>query len=157
MKNNWYVLYTAPRAEKRIKDKLEAKEIECYLPLHRRPKVWSDRVKMIDTPLFSSYIFVKCKETEIISLLRIRGVAKVVFHNGHPAVIRQGEIDAIKQFIDQAKEKTLCAGDDVEILAGLMKKRVGKIVKIKKKYLLLHIEQLAATVCINIEKVIPVK
>ena len=157
MKNNWFVLYTAPRAEKRIQENLEAKEIECYLPLHRCPKVWSDRVKMIDMPLFTSYIFVKCNEVEIFSMLRIAGVAKVVFHNGHPAVIRQSEIDAIKMFIEHAKERVLCTGDEVEILAGLMKKKVGKIVKIKKKYLLLHIEQLAATVCVNIEKVTPVK
>jgi len=157
MKNNWYVLYTSPRAEKRVKEKLDVSEVECYLPLHRCPKVWSDRVKMVDIPLFNSYIFVKCNAFEILSLLRINGVAKVVFYNGRPAVIRQAEIDAIKQFIDHAKEKVLCTGDEVEILAGLMKKRVGKIVKIKKKYLMLHIEQLAATVCVNIESVAPVK
>jgi ribosomal protein L24 len=50
----------------------------------------------------------------------------------------------------------LVAGDEVEILTGAMKKRAGKIIKIKKKYLYLHIEQLAATVCVNIESVLPV-
>ena len=157
MRKNWYVLYTAPRAEKRIKEKLDACEVECYLPLHRCPKVWSDRVKMVDIPLFNSYIFVKCNAYEILPLLRIRGVAKVIFYNGRPAVIRQVEIDAIRQFIDHAKEKVLCTGDEVEILAGLMKKKVGKIVKIRKKFLLLHIEQLAATVCVNTESVAPIK
>ncbi|MDR2917498.1 MAG: UpxY family transcription antiterminator [Tannerella sp.] len=152
-KTNWYVLYTTPRSEKRVKEKLEWNGVECYLPLHRSPRVWSDRVKMVDIPLFNSYIFVKCKESEILSLIRINGVVKVVFYDGKPAVIRQAEVDAIKMFIEEAEGKVLCTGDEVEILAGSMKNKSGKIIKIKKKYLVLHIEQLAATICVNTESV----
>jgi transcription antitermination factor NusG len=155
MIQNWYILYTSPRFEKRVKERLEWNGVDCYLPLHRCPRVWSDRVKMVDMPLFNSYIFVRCKQHEIMSLLRITGVVRVVFYNGHPAIVRQQEIDAIKQFIEKAKEKVLCTGDEVEILTGSMKNKSGKIVKIKKKYLILHIEQLAATVCINTERIAP--
>jgi len=154
-KQNWYVLYTSPRFEKCVKERLEWNGVECYLPLHRCPRVWSDRVKMVDMPLFNSYIFVRCNAYEVIPLIRINGVARVVFYDGHPAIVRQSEIDAIKQFLEEAKEKVLCSGDEVEILTGSMKKRFGKIVKIKKKYLVLHIEQLAATVCVNTQNVAP--
>lgn len=44
-KTSWYVLYTAPRAEKQVRDRIDALGIECWLPLHRAPRVWSDRVK----------------------------------------------------------------------------------------------------------------
>ncbi|MDR0574919.1 MAG: UpxY family transcription antiterminator [Tannerella sp.] len=152
-KTNWYVLYTTPRAEKRVKEKLEWNGVECYLPLHRSPRVWSDRVKLVDIPLFNSYIFVKCREAEILSLLRINGVVRVIFYDGKPAVIRQAEVDAIRMFIKEAEGKVLCAGDEVEILTGSMKNKSGKIIKIKKKYILLRIEQLAATVCVNVESV----
>jgi len=157
IKNNWYVLYTSPRFEKRVKERVEQNGIECYLPLHRCPRVWSDRVKLVDIPLFHSYIFVSCKAHEVMPLIRINGVVRVVYYNGKPAVIRQFEIDTIKQFLEKAKEKVLVAGEDVEILTGSMKKRNGKIVKIKKKYIVLHIEQLAATVCVNIESITPIK
>ena len=153
IKENWYILYTTPRAEKRVKEKLEMNGTTCYLPLHRRPRVWSDRIKMVDMPLFNSYIFVKCKVYELFSFIRINGVVRIVFYDGQPAIIRQSEIDAVKQFIDQATEKVLCTGDEVEILTGSMKKKFGKIIRIKKKYILLHIEQLAATVCVNTESV----
>ena len=152
---NWYILYTLPRFEKRVKERLESNGVVCYLPLHRCPRVWSDRVKMVDIPLFSSYIFVRCKSHEIMPLIHVNGVVRVVFYDGHPAIVRQLEIDAIRQFIEAAKEKVLCTGDEVEILTGSMKKKCGKIVKIKKKYLLLHIEQLTATVCVNIASVAP--
>lgn len=59
---NWYVLYTFPRAEKQVKERLEREGIDCWLPLHRSPRVWSDRVKLVDVPLFNSYIFVHCAE-----------------------------------------------------------------------------------------------
>ena len=149
----WYALYTKPRFEKRVKEELESYGFECYLPLHRSPRVWSDRVKLVDIPLFSSYIFVRCKEFEILPLIRIKGVVRVVFHNGKPALIRDQEINAIKVFIEMAKDKVLCSGDEVEILAGTMKSKSGMIIMIKKKYLVLRIEQLAATVCVNNENV----
>ena len=151
----WYTLYTRPRFEKRVKEELEANNYECYLPLHRTPRTWSDRIKLVDMPLFSSYIFVMCKESDIFSLIRINGVVRVVFYNKKPAVIRQKDIDAIKLFIEAAEGKILCTGDEVQILAGTMKNKSGRIVKIKKKYLILSIDQLAATVCVNTEYVVP--
>ena len=50
-KQNWYVLYTAPRAEKQVKQRLDAQGIKSWLPLHKTPRVWSDRVKIVEIPL----------------------------------------------------------------------------------------------------------
>jgi len=153
---NWYAVYTTPRAEKRVKERLETNGFECYLPLLRSPRVWSDRVKIVDIPLFNSYIFVKCGNAEMRSLLHINGVVKVVFHEGKPAVVPHREIDAIKMFIERADGKELCTGDEVEMLIGPMKNVSGKIIEIKKKYLILHIEQLQATVCVKMGSVAPI-
>ncbi|MDR1223844.1 MAG: UpxY family transcription antiterminator [Tannerella sp.] len=154
---NWYALYTQPRAEKRVKEKLDLSGVESYLPLHRTPRVWSDRVKMVDLPLFNSYIFVKCRESEILRMNSVNGVVKIVFYDGKPAKISQQEIDAIQTFISEASGRVLCQGDEVEILTGSLKHRSGEIIKIKKKYILLHIPQLRATVCVNTESVAPLK
>ena len=61
---SWYVLYTAARAEKQVAARIEAEGVEkggveAYLPLHRRRKKWSDRIKVVEEPLFRSYVFVK--------------------------------------------------------------------------------------------------
>ena len=98
----------------------------------------------------------KCNASEIYQLPKIYGVARIVFYDGKPAVIRQKEIDAIRLFLREASGKVLAAGDEVEILTGAMKKISGKIMRIKKKYLVLHIEPLAATVCVNMDSVAPV-
>ena len=58
---------------------------------------------------------------ELRNLTRVYGVARIVYYNGKPAVVRQKEIDAIQEFLDQASEHVLCPGEEVEILCGAMK------------------------------------
>ena len=140
-KTSWYVLYTAPRAEKQVRDRIDALGIECWLPLHRTPRVWSDRVKIVELPLFNSYLFVRCTDPELRNLIRVYGVARIVYYNGKPAVVRQKEIDAIQEFLDQASEHALCPGEEVEILCGAMKHVSGKVKKIKKNHLVLYLER----------------
>ena len=139
-KTSWYVLYTAPRAEKQVRDRIDALGVECWLPLHRAPRVWSDRVKIVELPLFNSYLFVRCTDPELRNLTRVYGVARK-------------EIDAIQDFLDQASEHALCPGEEVEILCGAMKHVSGKVKKIKKNHLVLYLEQLGATVCVKLDDV----
>jgi transcription antitermination factor NusG len=149
----WYVLYTFPRSEKKVQARLDEQLFETYLPLHKSPRVWSDRVKMIDKPLFSSYLFVRCLDVQLYTLLHIYGVVRIVYYCGRPAVVRQKEIDAIRQFLLQAAERPLCIGEEAEILSGSMKHVSGKILEIKKNRLILSIEQLGATVSVNLSDV----
>lgn len=160
MENNinkqWYVLYTSPRAEKKVHERLIAQGVTSWLPLHRSPRVWSDRVKLVDIPLYNSYLFVHCHESELIGFLRIYGVARIVYYAGKPAVVRQKEIDAIKEFLTEASGRTLIVGDEVEILRGGLKNVSGKIKKIKKKYIYLYLEQLGVTVSVKTDDIAPV-
>lgn len=154
---NWYVLYTAPRAEKQVKERINMLGVECWLPLHCTPRVWSDRVKIVEIPLFSSYVFVRCTDAVLRDLLKVYGVIRIVFYNQKPAIVRQVEVDAIKEFLKQAAEHELCAGEEVEILTGAMRHVSGKIKKIKKNHLMLYLEQLGATVCVKLTDVARVK
>lgn len=154
---HWYVLYTSPRAEKQVRDRLQAKGIDCWLPLHRTPRKWSDRVKMIDIPLYNSYIFVHTTEANLHELYKVYGVNRIVHYNGKPAIIRQNEIDAIKYFLQQAAERTLVEGEEVEILCGSLKNISGVVKTIKRKHLILFIESINATVCVSLEVVSPKK
>ena len=53
----WYALYTKPRWEKKIDASLIKKNIESWCPLQKIEKQWTDRKKIIEEPLFKSYIF----------------------------------------------------------------------------------------------------
>ncbi|MDX9748749.1 MAG: UpxY family transcription antiterminator [Paludibacter sp.] len=158
-KTQWYVLYTTPRAEKQVEQRLMATGLEVFLPVHLCPRKWADRVKMIEVPLFSSYIFVKTTDPELRKLLKIPGVVRIVYHSGVPAVIRENEINAIRTFLDKAKEKELIheLGEDLLIACGPLKDISGKVKKINKSHLLLYIEQLGCSVCVAMNQVVKSK
>ena len=83
-KTSWYVLYTAPRAEKQVRDRINALGVECWLPLHRAPRVWSDRVKIVELPLFNSYLFTM--ENRPLSARR-RSMPFRIFSTKHPNML----------------------------------------------------------------------
>ncbi|MGZ4023417.1 MAG: transcription termination/antitermination NusG family protein, partial [Flavisolibacter sp.] len=81
MSLRWYAIYTRPRWEKKVAGLLVQKQIENYCPLNRVRRQWSDRVKIIEEPLFKSYVFVKI-EDEDRSLVRMtNGVVNFVYWN----------------------------------------------------------------------------
>ena len=148
---NWYVLYTSARAEKQVEQRLKLLAIEAFLPMHYSPRRWSDRVKMVEVPLFSSYIFVRTTDAVLRTLLSVAGVSRIVFFNALPAIVSPKEIAAIAKFLTLAKERELEYNIDEEVLiaCGPMKDIAGKIKKIGKEYIILYIEQLGSTVCVS--------
>ena len=149
----WFALYTAARAEKKVGERLEFAGVEYYLPLLRVQRKWSDRVKLVEVPLFNSYVFVKIRSCHLPALNKIEGVVKVLYSNGLPAVVRNCEIELIKEYIQKAGDCELITGDRVEVVCGSFVAEgqpvTGKIVRIKKNYLYLYIEQLGARVCVK--------
>ncbi|MGL4332886.1 MAG: UpxY family transcription antiterminator [Bacteroidales bacterium] len=150
----WFVLYTAPRSEKKVHERLLVQGIEAYLPLHAAPRVWSDRVKIVEMPLFTSYVFVYVPEFKLRDLISVYGVIKIVYYNGVPAKVRDSEIEAIKEFVEKSREKlvTFDLQEEVIVAAGPFKDTSGKIVKVGKEYLILHIEQIGMTAAVKLSK-----
>lgn len=153
----WFALYSRPRAEKRVAERLREAGFLVYLPVLKVMRRWSDRVKVVEMPLFSSYVFVNCVEEDLWSAIKLEGVVKAIFFNGKPASIKDNEIEAIKNFTLQAGNCELIEGDNVDIICGALvandKPVSGKIIKIKKDYLYLWVEQLGAKVCVKKEAV----
>ncbi|WP_396150008.1 UpxY family transcription antiterminator [Flavobacterium sp.] len=92
----WYAIYTKPRNEKKVAENLAAIGIEVYCPIVTTLKQWSDRKKMVETPLIPSYIFVKIAEANRKDVFQINGVVQYVFWLGKPAIIKPSEIEALK-------------------------------------------------------------
>jgi transcription termination/antitermination protein NusG len=95
----WYALYTHAKWEKKVASVFTKKNIENYCPLNRVLRQWSDRKKIVDEPLFTCYVFARVCEKERVSVLQTDGVLNYVSWQGKPAVIRDTEIEAIKNFL----------------------------------------------------------
>ncbi len=150
----WYVLYTAARAEKQVAQRISGEGIEAFIPLHRRKRKWSDRVKVIEEPLFRSYVFVKCADHQLYNLRQIPGVAAIVLYDRRPAKVRDVEIDAVKEFLNYAENREIVSsGDKVQILCGSFEKREGKVLWTDGKVASLFLEELGAKICVDLAKV----
>jgi transcription antitermination factor NusG len=95
----WFAIYTKPRWEKKVDSILIKKGIESWCPLQKVQRQWSDRKKIIEDPLFKSYVFVHITEEERIKVLTTDGVLNFVHYLGKPAVIRNEEVDLIKKYL----------------------------------------------------------
>ncbi len=153
---NWYLLYTASRAERQVEQRLKIEGVEVFLPMHLTPRKWSDRIKMVEVPLFTSYIFVRTIDEVLRSLVRINGVSRIVYYNGSPAIVRQKEIDNIIAFLEKAKGKEceFIESEEVRIACGPMKDVRGKIKKISGDKLVLYLQQIGVTVRIKTDQVV---
>ena len=136
---SWYAVYTRPRWEKKVADLLTRKQIENYCPLNKVKKQWADRKKVVFEPLFTSYVFVHISNQEFIPAKETEGIVNFVYWQGKPAVIRQEEIDVIKQFLKEhetvsiERVETLNPNDKIQIIQGPLMMREGKVVEVRHK------------------------
>ena len=97
---NWYAVFTKPRAEKKVVERLEEGDIEVFLPLVKTLRQWSDRKKYVQLPLIPSYVFVRMNEKDLNKVLPYPGTVAVLKHLGKPAKVKQSEIDNLKILSD---------------------------------------------------------
>lgn len=97
----WYAVYTKPRWEKKIDSVLAKKNIESWCPLQKIQRQWSDRKKVVEEPLFKSYVFVHVQDDERGKVLMTDGVLNFVYYLGKPAVIRDEEVNTIKAYLNE--------------------------------------------------------
>lgn len=131
----WFALYTRPRWEKKVAEILTRRKIENYCPLNKVVRQWSDRRKVIQEPLFTSYVFVRVSEPDVTSLKRFNGVINPVYWLGKPAVIRDSEIDTVRKFLSEYSniklEKTpVNVNDKIRVLSGPLMDLEGKVLSI---------------------------
>ena len=143
----WNVLYTKPRNEKKVLDRLTAKGINCYCPIQKTLKQWSDRKKWVEEPIFKSYVFVEEPKSEVekMTILQTSGVVRFMFWLGEPAKVKESEIKKIKNFLgNHSSVETIAfeAGTELKIKDGALKGSTGVVVYQTKTEIVLNVQQL---------------
>lgn len=94
----WFACYTRARHEKQVVARLQLHRIESFCPVLPRQRQWHDRVKVIEWPLFPSYVFVRCAKPTLSRVLGTPGIVTVVSSNGAPVPIAAEEIENVRRF-----------------------------------------------------------
>jgi Transcription antiterminator len=148
-KKRWYAVYTKPRYEKKVDGILIKKGIESWCPVQKVQKQWSDRKKVIEEPLFKSYVFVHICEDERLDTLMTDGVLNLVFYLGKPAIIRDSEIETIKKYLAEKdaiihviSNKGFKENDKVKINHGVFMDNEGTVLRANKKKVYVQLESL---------------
>lgn len=153
----WYALYTHPRHEKKVAKLLEKKKLEVYCPLTKVRRRWSDRYKVVEEPLFKSYVFVCITDEEKTQVRLTDGVVNFVYWLGKPAVIKPSEISIIKKFLNEYKEVQanplpMSRGQRVRVKSGLLMDTEGEILKIVNNRVYVVLESLGYELTAKFEK-----
>ena len=150
---NWYAIYTKPRNEKKVAENLQSLGVEAYCPTVSLVKQWSDRKKTIIQPLLSSYVFVKVDEKCREKVFQVPGVVRYLYWLGKPAVVREEEILAMKQVL-QEKYRQVCvngvvSGEKITIKEGVFKGQIATFVEQKNNKTVLMLDSLGTTLILE--------
>jgi transcriptional antiterminator RfaH len=153
----WLVLYTKPRNEKKVTERLTNNGFEMYCPLVKTLRQWSDRKKKVKVPLFSSYVFINVDEKNRQLALHDPGVMNYVYWLGKPAVVRNSEIEAFRHIVENGEEvivegARMEKGQFLEIQEGPFKGMTGIVDKMNSQTFTLYIEQLDCKVSFQYTK-----
>jgi len=136
---HWYAIYTRSRQEKTVNTELTLTGIESYLPLRKTIRQWSDRKKMVEVPLFNSYVFVKVSEKEYLKVLNTFGVTRFICFEGQAVSIPEPQINAIRAYLDETEPVPLDVqlkmepGKSVIVTKGPMTGMTGILLNIEGK------------------------
>jgi transcription antitermination factor NusG len=157
MQKNWYVVYTKPQCEKKVAALFSKWKIDNFCPLNCVKANIFRRGKVLFEPLFKSYVFVHITNNEIDLLYKADGVLNLLYWLGKPAIIKDNEIEAIKEFTNDYQyirlEKTkVNVNDKIRILDGPSYTMGGNFISVENKVMKVNLPSLGFTIIAEMEK-----
>ena len=135
----WYLLYIRPRHEKKVHERLTEIKLTSFLPTRKVLRMWHDRKRFVDEPLFPSYVFIYLKSQEnFYQGLGIDGVLYYVRSGKEVARVSETIIDSIRLMassgydLDVSRER-FEAGRQLVIPEGVLAGLSCEVVKYQGK------------------------
>ncbi len=95
----WYALQVRSRRENLVSAHMSGQGIECFLPLYKSVRRWSDRIKELEQPLFPGYLFCRFDFQYRRPLLMTPGVIQIVGVGRTPMPVDDTELEAVRQAV----------------------------------------------------------
>lgn len=132
----WHALYTRVNQEKRVAAHLHNLRLECFLPVCRSERRWSDRTVILEAPLFPGYLFVHIPPSRRRAVVQVSNVIRLVGSGGDPVPICDGQVAALRESLrggrDVKSYPSLAVGQRVRLITGPLAGLAGVLVRKKK-------------------------
>src|SRR6266478_809019 len=153
----WYAILTKTGREKNATLLLENSGFECYLPVSKSSRRWSDRTKLIDVPLFPGYLFCRMNPHNRLSVLMTPGVIQIVGMGKTPVPVEEQEVSAIqrvgKNGLPTMPWPYLQVGHVAQVEEGPLRGMTGIVIRIKSGMkLVLSVNLLQRSVAVEIDR-----
>ena len=129
----WFAIRVSPRWELHSSSELSLRGLDTYLPLRRFKRQWSDRIKVVEQPLFPGYLFGRFCLEDRIRVLQAPGVKQIVGIGKVPTAISDSEIENLKALVSSGSLLVpwpyLCAGQRIRIDRGPLAGVEGFVVR----------------------------
>lgn len=155
----WHVIYTKSRWEKKVDTLLLQNGFESWCPVQKKERFWSDRKKIIEEPLFRSYVFVRIPIHQRNEILNTNGVVNFLYFEKKPAIIRDQEIELIKKYLGESyvnieivDMNNLAPETKVTINQGVFMGQKGEVIKSDKKNVFVKLESINMMMIVEFKK-----
>ena len=153
----WFALQVVPKHEKSVDKILEYRGCNHFLPTCRVRRRRSDRVSVIEEPLFPGYVFCK-SQSKLMEIVRgSPGIVRIVTFGGRPHPIPDEEIEALQQIVRGNREYSaypyLNVGQKVQVISGPLTGVSGTITQFKNRdRLVISLEVIMKSVSVEIDE-----
>jgi transcription antitermination factor NusG len=153
----WFAVWTRSRHEQLVREQLERKRIDAFLPTITKWSRWKDRRKKVDWPLFPGYCFARFDPADALPILKCTGVVNIISFDGRPAPIPDVEVDSIRLLVGSELQYDPCPlvheGQMVEVIHGPLKGVVGRLLRkdIPHARLVLSVDLIGQAVSVDVD------
>jgi transcription antitermination factor NusG len=154
---SWFAIRVRSQCEKMVSDALRYKSYEEFLPLYWSRRRWSDRIKVIQLPLFAGYLFCRFDLADRNSILKTPGVSHIVGRGKVPVPVDSGELENIRLAVSCGKSIApwhgLEVGNIVRIENGPLRGIEGMLLRFKgSHHLILGVQLLQRAVAVEVDE-----
>lgn len=138
-RHEWYAVITKFKCEKYVTASLQRKGMEAYVPLLRKTKRYTRKIKTYEIPMISCYAFVRITPSEKVSVLEVPYVHNFVRFDGKIVPVPEHEMQMMRRVVGEISDVIVeprywKEGDKVEVIAGNLTGIQGTLIEQNGKH-----------------------
>jgi transcription antitermination factor NusG len=155
--HEWYAIRVKSRCEKMVSEQLQQKGYEPFLPMYWSRRLWTDRVKVLQLPLFTGYLFCRFDIEKRLGILRTPGVVNILGRGREPMAVDPRQVEAVRLAITSGQSvkpwTSFEVGQRVRVELGPLRGVIGTLLRYKNEsQLILQVDLMQRAMAVEVDE-----